>query len=69
MLKTRAMKLKINFRNVKKDASLCWILMSFTQGSVDCVEMTNDGEHPGKWNDVECETTNNAFLCQLPLGE
>ena len=48
---------------------LLHILLWNPQGNVDCVEMTNDADHPGKWNDVECETTMNAYLCQIPLGK
>ena len=31
--------------------------------------MMADDDHPGKWNDVECQETLNAFLCQIPLGK
>ena len=38
------------------------------KGSGSCVEMMNDAEHPGDWNDVDCENKN-AYLCQMPLGK
>ncbi|XP_072020400.1 macrophage mannose receptor 1-like [Amphiura filiformis] len=52
-----------NWANGQPDGSVL-----FPQpGNVDCVEMINDGDRPGGWNDVECESTMNAFLCQIPL--
>ncbi|XP_072021061.1 macrophage mannose receptor 1-like [Amphiura filiformis] len=33
---------------------------------IDCVEVTNDPQHPGKWDDVDC-ALQRAYLCQRPL--
>ncbi len=33
------------------------------QSKSDCVEMTNDLDEAGKWNDGPCDTYN-AYLCQ-----
>ncbi len=44
------------------------ILIPPMQGSGSCVEMMNDPDHPGDWNDVDCNNMN-AYLCQQPLGK
>lgn len=56
----------INFPKIfHSEVNFCLILL---QESRNCVELLNDYDYAGKWNDVSCKEVI-AYMCEKDLGK